>query len=106
MLGVDEIGKIRRARFREGRSIRGISQDWGISRTTVRKVLRSGATPFGVALDCGSGDSTAVERLGDFVSKALKTLSKERKPWRVPWFRRQPSPERERATSWPDCAVV
>ena len=77
MLSVDEIGNIRRARFRKGRSIRGISRDLGISRTTVRKVLRSGATPFGVALDCGPGDSTAVERLGDFVSKALKTLSRE-----------------------------
>ena len=34
MLGVDKIGKIRRARYREGRSIKGISQDLGVSRTT------------------------------------------------------------------------
>ena len=46
MLGVDEIGKIRRAHIREGRSIKGISRDLGVSRATVRKVLRSGATSF------------------------------------------------------------
>ena len=46
MLGVDEIGKIRRAHFREGRSIKAISRDLDASRATVRKVLRSGATSF------------------------------------------------------------
>lgn len=46
MLGVDKIGEIRRAQCRNGRSIRRISRDLGISRTTVRKVLRSGATSF------------------------------------------------------------
>ena len=44
MFGVDETGKMRRAHFREGRSIRGISRDLGASRAPVRKVLRSGAT--------------------------------------------------------------
>ena len=46
MLGVDKIGEIRRTHYRDGRSIRGISWDLGISRATVRKVLRSGATSF------------------------------------------------------------
>ena len=46
MLGVDGIGKIRRAHFREGRSIKAISRDLDVSRATVRKVLRSGATEF------------------------------------------------------------
>ena len=46
MLGVDEIGKIRRADFREGRSIKRISRDLGVSRATVRKVLCTGATEF------------------------------------------------------------
>ena len=46
MRGVDEIGKIRRIHFRDGRSIRGISRDLGVSRVTARKVLRSEATPF------------------------------------------------------------
>ena len=41
MLGADKIGKVRRAHFREGRSIRGISRDMTVSRATVRKVLRS-----------------------------------------------------------------
>ena len=40
------IGEIRRAHFREGRSIKGISRDLGVSRTTARKVLRPGATEF------------------------------------------------------------
>ena len=41
-----EIGKIRRARYRDGHSIRGINQDLGVSRVTIRKVLRSEATEF------------------------------------------------------------
>ena len=46
MLCVETIGKIRRARFRDGRSIKGISRDLHVSRETVRKVVRSGATEF------------------------------------------------------------
>ena len=46
MLCVETIGKIRRAHFRDGRSIKGISRDFRLSRETVRKVLRSGATEF------------------------------------------------------------
>lgn len=46
MLGVDKIREIRRAHCREGRSIKGICRDLGVSRTTVRNVLRSGATEF------------------------------------------------------------
>ena len=46
MLGVETIGKIRRAHCREGRSIRGISRDLSVSRETVRKVLRTDATSF------------------------------------------------------------
>ena len=41
MLGADKIGKVRRAHFREGRSIKGISRDMTVSRAIVRKVLRS-----------------------------------------------------------------
>ena len=46
MFGVDETGKMRRAHFREGRSIKEISRDLGALRAPVRKVLRSGATEF------------------------------------------------------------
>lgn len=42
MLGVDEIGMIRRAHFREGRSVKGISQDLGVSRATFSRI-RQGA---------------------------------------------------------------
>ena len=43
---MDKIGKIRRAHFREGRSIKCISRDLSVSWATVRKVLRSGAPEF------------------------------------------------------------
>ena len=42
MLGVDEIGKLRRSHYREGRSIREYSRDLLVIRATVRKVLHSG----------------------------------------------------------------
>lgn len=44
MLIVETIAKIRRYHFVEGRKIKQISRDLNISRNTVRKVIRSGAT--------------------------------------------------------------
>src|ERR1700693_222124 len=44
MLTVETIGRIRRERFVNGKTIRQIARDLGVSRNTVRKVLRSGAT--------------------------------------------------------------
>ena len=44
MLVVETIAKIRRYHFVEGRSIKQISRDLNISRNTVRKVIRSGAS--------------------------------------------------------------
>ncbi|GBQ46021.1 hypothetical protein AA18890_2527 [Komagataeibacter europaeus LMG 18890] len=46
MLVVETIGKIRRAHFVEGKAIKAICRDLGISRQTVRKVIRSGQTSF------------------------------------------------------------
>ena len=46
MLVVETIGKIRRAFFRQGKSIKAICRELGISRKVVRKVIRSGATEF------------------------------------------------------------
>src|SRR3974377_1560403 len=46
MLVVETIAKIRRAFFRQGKSIKGICRELGISRKVVRKVIRSGATEF------------------------------------------------------------
>lgn len=44
MLIVETIGRIRRERFVQGKSIKEIARDLKLSRNTVRKVLRSGET--------------------------------------------------------------
>ncbi len=44
MLIVETIAKIRRTFFQDGRSIKQICRDLRVSRNTVRKVIRSGAT--------------------------------------------------------------
>lgn len=46
MLVVETIAKIRRGYFVQGRSIKAICRDLGVSRKVVRKVIRSGATEF------------------------------------------------------------
>ncbi len=46
MKGVDTIARIRREHFVRGRSIKEIARELHLSRNTVRKVLRSGATAF------------------------------------------------------------
>jgi transposase len=46
MLVVETIARIRRERFVKGKSIKEIARTVGVSRNTVRKVLRSGATSF------------------------------------------------------------
>ena len=46
MKGVDTIARIRREFFVRGRTIKEIVRDLHVSRNTVRKVLRSGATEF------------------------------------------------------------
>ena len=46
MLTVDTIGRIRREHFRGGKTMKEIARDLRVSRNTVRKVLRSGATSF------------------------------------------------------------
>jgi transposase len=46
MKGVDTIARIRREFFIRGRSIKDIVRDLHVSRNTVRKVIRSGATSF------------------------------------------------------------
>ncbi len=46
MLVVETIAKIRRAHFIEGKSIKQICRELRLSRNTVRKVIRSGATEF------------------------------------------------------------
>ncbi len=46
MLVVDTIAKIRREHFAQGKGARMIARELGLSRNTVRKVLRSGETSF------------------------------------------------------------
>ena len=46
MLVVETTARIRREHFVKGKTIKEIAQDLGISRNTVRKVLRSGETAF------------------------------------------------------------
>ena len=46
MLVVETVGRIRREHLVKGKSIKEIARDLKISRNTVRKVLRSGATSF------------------------------------------------------------
>ena len=43
---METIGRIRRERLVKGKSIKEIARDLKVSRNTVRKVLRSGATAF------------------------------------------------------------
>ena len=43
---METIGKIRRAHFVEGKSIKQICRELRLSRNTVCKVIRSGATEF------------------------------------------------------------
>ena len=43
---METIGRIRREHFLKGKTIRAIARDLRVSRNTVRKVLRSGATSF------------------------------------------------------------
>jgi predicted transcriptional regulator len=46
MLIVETLARIRREFFVKGKSIKEIVRDLGVSRNTVRKVLRSGETAF------------------------------------------------------------
>jgi hypothetical protein len=46
MLVVETNAKIRRALFKQGKPIKAICRELGVSRKVVRKVIRSGATDF------------------------------------------------------------
>ncbi len=46
MLTVETIGRIRREQYIKRKAIKEIARDLKVSRNTVRKVLRSGATAF------------------------------------------------------------
>jgi len=46
MISVETTAKVRRDHFVHGKSIKQISRERGISRNSVRKILRSGETTF------------------------------------------------------------
>ena len=46
MLVVETVAKIRRLHFGQGKAIKEICRELGLSRKSVRRVLRSGATEF------------------------------------------------------------
>ena len=77
MVSVETIGKIRRAWHVHGRSIRSIARSMGVSRNTVRKVLRSdGSAPKYQRSDQPHA------KLGDFIPELERKLeaNKGKKP--------------------------
>jgi DNA-binding NarL/FixJ family response regulator len=64
MLTVETIGRIRREFYVKGKTIKEIVRDLKVSRNTVRKVLRSGATSFRVRAR-GSAATEAGRVAGD-----------------------------------------
>lgn len=69
---MDQIGQIRRAFFDEGRAIKEICRDFTVSRGTVRKVTRSGATEFKY-----SRDAQPLPKLGEWVVALTEILEAE-----------------------------
>lgn len=80
MLVVETIAKIRRYHFVKGLGIKAISRKLGISRNTVRKVIRSGATEHSY-----KRTSQPQPRLGDYVDRIEELLEED---WRRPRKRR------------------
>jgi transposase len=74
MLIVETIAKIRRYHFVEGKKIKQIVRDLRISRNTVRKVLRSGATEHHY-----ERDTQPVPKLGPFAERLEALLEEDAK---------------------------
>ena len=72
MIGVDLIGQIRRAFFEQRRAIKEISRELRVSRTTVRKVVRSGASEFKYAREVQPSP-----KLGEWVGTLTEILEAE-----------------------------
>jgi transposase len=80
MLVVETIAKIRRYHFVEGLGMKTISRKLGVSRNTVRKVIRSGTTEH-----CYIREHQPLPRLGDHVSRLKEFLEED---WERPRKRR------------------
>ena len=81
MVTVETIAKIRRDHFKDGKSIKAIARTRGLSRNTVRKVLRTDETAFHYARQA----PVVYPKLGPFQARltALLTarLSQSRREW-------------------------
>jgi transposase len=80
MLVVETIAKIRRYHFVKGIGIKSISRKLGISRNTVRKVIRSGATEH-----CYKRIKQPLPQLGNHVCRLKELLEED---WKRPRKRR------------------
>jgi len=74
VIGVDLIGQIRRAFFEQRRAIKEISRELRVSRTTVRKVVRSGASEFKYAREVQPSP-----KLGEWIEVLTEILEAEGK---------------------------
>ncbi len=74
MIGVDQIGEIRRAYFEQRRPIKEIVRTLAVSRATVRRVIRSQKTAFKYERGV-----QPVPKLGDWVGVLCEILDKEAK---------------------------
>ena len=72
MIGVDQIGQIRRAYFEQRRPIKEIVRTLGVSRATVRKVIRGHETEFKYERDV-----QPTPKLGNWVEILTEILEKE-----------------------------
>jgi transposase len=85
MLVVETIAKIRRAYFRQGKAIKAICRELGVSRKVVRKVIRTGATEFRY-----EREDQPLPRIGRWRDRLEELLSEnEAKPSRerLTWIR-------------------
>ena len=74
MIGVDQIGQIRRAYFEQRRPIKEIVRTLGVSRATVRKVIRGRKTEFKYERGV-----QPTPKLGEWVEVLTEILDKESK---------------------------
>src|SRR6201991_4216970 len=72
MIGVDKTGQIRRAYFEQQRPIKEIVRTLSVSRATVRKVIRGGATEFKYERGV-----QPTPKLGEWVEILAEILEKE-----------------------------
>jgi transposase len=92
MLTVETIGRIRREHFIKGKTIKEIARDLKVSRNTVRRVLRSGATSFEYERDVQPRpklgrwtEELEVLLAGNAAKPAREQLAEIEADWPLPW---------------------